>query len=108
MNRPRMCLFGALVCLMLAAAWGSWLGRPVDRRLTPLRSAAIRIDVNRADADHLALLPGVGRELGRRIVEYRAEHGPYRAVDDLLKVSGIGDKTMARIGPMITCATAAP
>lgn len=108
MNKPRMCLFGALVFLMLVVAWGSWLRRPVDRRLAPPRSAAIRIDVNRADADHLALLPGVGRELGRRIVEYRAEHGPFRSADDLLQVSGIGDRTLARIGPMITCAMAAP
>jgi len=83
MNKPRMCLFGALVCLMLVVAWGSWLRRPV-------------------------LLPGVGRELGRRIVEYRAEHGPFRSVGDLLQVSGIGDRTLARIGPMITCAVAAP
>ena len=35
--------------------------------------------------------PGIGEKLARRIVDYRAEHGPFSTVDELVNVSGIGE-----------------
>lgn len=53
------------------------------------------VDINRATANELEELPGVGPVLAQRIVEHRAAHGPYVAVEDLLDVPGIGEAKLA-------------
>jgi competence protein ComEA len=63
---------------------------------------AARVDVNRATADELATLPGIGPALARRIVEWRGAHGPFATVDDLEKVPGVGPATVARLRPGAT------
>jgi competence ComEA-like helix-hairpin-helix protein len=77
-------------------------GRAVGR-MTPeaLAAFAVAIDPNRADAAELASLPGIGPVLGARIVAERARGGRFASARDLLRVSGIGDKTLARIAPRI-------
>ncbi|MFZ5899523.1 MAG: ComEA family DNA-binding protein [Bacillota bacterium] len=60
------------------------------------------ININTADAAVLEQLPGIGPSLAQRIVQYRQQHGPFLSVDDLANVSGIGDKKMADIRPLIT------
>ncbi len=55
------------------------------------------IDVNRADAAALDALPGVGPALAARIVAWRTANGPFRSPEDLLSVSGIGDRTLERL-----------
>ncbi len=49
-----------------------------------------RVNINTADATALEALPGVGPALAKRIVDYRAEHGPFATVDSLIDVPGIG------------------
>ena len=60
------------------------------------------IDINTADAEKLTDLPGVGRALAQRIVDYRKEHGPFKTVDELLNVRGIGEKSLARFRDRVT------
>lgn len=48
------------------------------------------IDVNTADAYELQRLPGIGEKRAQDIIAYREEHGPFRTVDELTEVSGIG------------------
>lgn len=55
------------------------------------------IDVNRADRAQLDLLPSIGPALADRIVINREEHGPYKSVEDLQRVSGIGPKTIEKL-----------
>ncbi len=55
------------------------------------------IDVNRADAVQLQALPGVGPATAEAIVAFREEHGPFRSIDDLLDVPGIGPSKLAAI-----------
>lgn len=56
---------------------------------------AAPVDINTADARTLAVeLKGVGLERADAIVQYRKEHGPFRSVDELVKVKGIGKKTV--------------
>jgi len=61
-----------------------------------------RIDINRADPWLLEALPGIGEVLAQRIVDYRSENDPFRRVEDLLQVSGIGEATFENIKNYIT------
>ena len=60
------------------------------------------LDVNAASAEELAELPGIGRVLAERIVDYRTEHGPFEAAEDLTEVSGIGERKLAELEGRIT------
>ena len=61
-----------------------------------------KIDINRAESWLLEALPGIGEVLAQRIVDYRKQNGPFRIVEDLLKVSGIGSGTFEQIRDCIT------
>jgi competence protein ComEA len=53
--------------------------------------------LNQATAEDLEALPGVGPVLAERIVAYREEHGPFRTLEDLLDVPGIGESKLASL-----------
>jgi len=55
------------------------------------------IDLNRADAEALQRLPGIGPVMAARIVAHRDSAGPFGSLDDLTAVSGIGPATVARL-----------
>lgn len=59
------------------------------------------LDLNTATAAELELLPGVGPALAARIIDHRKRLGSFKRVDDLDKVRGIGEKTLARIRPHV-------
>jgi len=64
-------------------------------------SAGAVVDLNRASAEELRGLPGIGPALAERIVAWRAAHGPFRSPDDLVQVPGIGSKTATRLRPLV-------
>ncbi len=60
------------------------------------------LDINKADAETIAAeLKGIGPAKAKAIVKYRQVHGPYKNVEELLKVGGIGKKTLERIRPQL-------
>jgi len=63
---------------------------------------AALVDLNSADAAALETLPGVGPATSAAILEWRRQNGAFRSVDDLLGVSGIGEKTLAKLSPLVT------
>jgi comEA protein len=63
-------------------------------------SYAQRIDVNTAGSAELQLLPGIGPALAERIMQDREANGPFSSVDDLMRVKGIGPRTVARLRDM--------
>ncbi len=54
-------------------------------------AASDKIDINKADADELVKLPGVGPAIAARIIEYREKNGPFKSIEDIKNVRGIGD-----------------
>lgn len=60
------------------------------------------LDINTATAEELQALPGIGAARAQAIVDYRAEHGPFIYVEQLRRVSGIGEKLYAGIADYIT------
>lgn len=59
------------------------------------------LDLNTASASQLEALPGIGPALAARIVEHRARHGPFRRLEDLLAVRGIGERTLEALRPHV-------
>jgi competence protein ComEA len=56
---------------------------------------AAEVNINTADAETIsAELNGIGLSKAKAIVEYRKKHGPFRSVDDLSLVKGIGERTV--------------
>lgn len=59
--------------------------------------AGANVDINSANVEELAkVLKGVGLAKAKAIVDYRTQHGPFKTVNDLAQVSGIGDKLVER------------
>jgi len=61
-----------------------------------------KIDINRAEPWLLEALPGIGEVTAQAIMDYRSENGPFKRIEDLLKVSGIGEATFENIKDFIT------
>ncbi len=61
-----------------------------------------RININKASAQDLEKLPGIGMVLAERIVAHRHQNGPFRRVEHLMLVMGISEKKFYGIEGMIT------
>jgi len=94
----------AVVLLVVAVRQGitGWIGHQhvnVERiHGTPLRFVT---DVNHAPWPELTLLPGVGPALAQRIVASREKDGSFTSPEDLLRVTGIGPKTLMAMQPYL-------
>ncbi len=60
------------------------------------------ININTATAEELDRLPGIGPSLAKTIIDYRAKNGPFKKIEDINAVKGIGDALYAKIKDMIT------
>ena len=69
--------------------------------ISPTKSAG-KLNLNSADATAFEQLPGVGPVLAQRIIQWRVANGPFRTVDELGEVSGIGDAIMGQLRPLVT------
>ena len=64
--------------------------------------AAEKVNLNTADAATLDTLPRIGPAMAERIIAWREANGPFTVVEDLLSVSGIGDKTFEGLRELVT------
>jgi competence ComEA-like helix-hairpin-helix protein len=70
--------------------------------VVPVLSPDRLLDLNLATAARLQDLPRIGPRLAERILEHRERYGPFRTVDDLLMIQGIGNATLDRLKPLVT------
>ena len=64
-------------------------------------TAAAALNLNAATKDELVALPGIGPAKAQAIVDYRTQHGPFKSVDEIRKVKGIGEKLFLQLKPEI-------
>lgn len=67
----------------------------------PAAEKARTVNINQASVKELANLPRVGEKLAERIVAHRTDNGPFKRVEDLMAVKGVGDKMFERLRPYL-------
>jgi competence protein ComEA len=93
-----------LLVFLALLGWHAWSVQRGSCRPTNLEAgslASASIDLNQADQAQLLQLPGVGENLAHRIEAYRTEHGPFRNVDELRRVAGIGPSLLEKLRPFV-------
>ncbi len=94
----------ASLLVMMACYWlyrGGQRGELIQiDRAAPLQ-ARFQVDINRADWPEMIQLPAIGETLARRVIVERRENGPFRDLDELTRVRGIGLRTLEKIRPYL-------
>ena len=70
--------------------------KPAEKKVT------FPVNINTASKQELEALPGIGEVLSQRIIDYRQANGSFTSVDELVKIKGIGEKTLAKLKPYAT------
>lgn len=94
----------ALIAWAVAVIWALRAGCREDTAVGGQAvdgAGEVRIDLNRASAEELQVLSGIGPVLSRRIVEERGRLGGFRSADDLLRVRGVTKELVRRLRPFV-------
>lgn len=81
------------------AAGGWFAGRFSEADLPSRESVIIKVNINTAGQAELTLLPGIGKKTARLIIKERETRGPFKTIQDLERVRGIGPSSIERIVP---------
>src|SRR5262245_55983428 len=73
---------------------------------SPTKPAAM-VNINTASSSELEVLPGIGPKVAARIVEYRKTKGPFKKIEELMNVQGVGEKSFLKLRPQLTVGTPA-
>lgn len=80
---------------------------PAPRREpTAVKPAAV-VNLNTATVKELETLPGIGTKTAERIVDYRTKKGPFKKIEELMNVAGIGEKSFLKLRAQLTVAAKA-
>ncbi|MBN1197463.1 MAG: helix-hairpin-helix domain-containing protein [Candidatus Aminicenantes bacterium] len=88
-----------ILAMVLVAAMLVLVGAPLLEAST---EAKTKVNINTAGLKELQTLPRIGEKVAQRIIDFRKKNGPFKRVEDLLKVKGIGEKTFRRFKDRIT------
>ena len=69
---------------------------------SPPNASTAMININTASAEELDKLPGIGPAIAKAIIDYRTKNGPFKKIEDINDVKGIGDALFEKIKDQIT------
>ena len=88
--------------LVVVLCMGILLGSVSIVQLSAQTKNKKKVNINTASLSELQTLPRIGPKVAQRIINYRKEHGPFKRIEDIMKVRGIGERTFLRIKDLIT------
>jgi comEA protein len=100
----------AVICMasLVAAAQAAVAPQPkAPARAQRAQSTQI-VNINTASASEFEALPGIGPKMAARIVEYRQKNGPFKKVEELMNVRGLGEKNFLKLKAQLTVGAAKP
>ena len=93
---------GAFVILATLSAPVVAQDKPREKPAKASTSAVATVNLNSASQAQLETLPGIGAAAAKRIIEYRQKSGPFKKIEELMNVKGIGEKSFLKLKPHIT------
>jgi len=69
---------------------------------TKAAAPAQAVNVNTGTVQQFEALPGIGPSTAQRIVSYREKNGPFKKLEDLMNIQGIGEKSFLKLRPYLT------
>jgi comEA protein len=100
MFRNACLLLTLLFLIAVPPAMGQ--GNPAGRTAGAAPVAKSPVNINTASAADFETLPGIGARTAARIVEYRQKNGPFKKVEELMNVRGIGEKSFLKLKAQLT------
>jgi len=80
--------------------------KPAARAAVKPAAPAGPVNINTASVAELDALPGIGAKTAALIVEYRQKNGPFKKIEELMNVRGVGEKNFLKLKPQLTVGTA--
>jgi len=98
----RLFLSLAAAALLAAALPQSVAAQKSGGRTSAKSAPAGVVNINTAGASELEALPGIGAKTAARIVEYRQKNGPFKKIEELMNVRGVGEKNFLKLKGQIS------
>jgi competence protein ComEA len=96
----------ALVALVSATPVIAGQSRPAPQ--ASAKSVSGTININTASITDLQKLPGIGAKTAGRVIEYRQKNGPFKKVEELMNVRGVGEKSFLKLKDQISVGATKP
>lgn len=101
MHRSVFVIFAVCLCV----TWSAVAAQQPPRAAKPAAVASSDVvNLNSATSAQIAALPGIGPKTAELIVQYREKNGPFKKIEEIMNVKGVGEKSFLRIKDQLTVA----
>lgn len=94
----------ALVFVVAIMCGGEWPLEAQRAAKPPMAMSTEVVNLNNASVAQIAALPGIGPKTADLVVQYRQKNGPFKKIEEIMNVRGIGEKSFLRIKDRLTVA----